>query len=212
MRPRLLAYHLASVGCVVLISVSGIDSRFFLRSQEHDNPTSKWMDRFQSTLTTIRSFDTDTPLELLMAANAELLKLSQDFLHCAKTYGRIVRHTGASLITERERENSLLIMTDHLGAFPAGRTQDYQARQAWWPRRWRKVYWYVSKRNRVCVVWCSIDRLVLIDATVSRLCACVQRRRWQQCITCCSSSRSTRKASLAVIMPQLRWLVTSSKD
>jgi len=106
MRPRLLAYHLASVGCVVLISVSGIDSRFFLRSQEHDNPTSKWMDRFQSTLTTIRSFDTDTPLELLMAANAELLKLSQDFLHCAKTYGRIVRHTGASLITERDRERT----------------------------------------------------------------------------------------------------------
>jgi hypothetical protein len=50
----------------------------------------KWMDRFQNTLVTIRSFDADAPIESLMTANAELLKLSQDFLHCAKTYGRIV--------------------------------------------------------------------------------------------------------------------------
>ena len=58
--------------------------------EEGRNPMSKWMQRFQNTLTTIRSFDTNTPLEVLMAANAELLHLSQDFLHCARTYGRIV--------------------------------------------------------------------------------------------------------------------------
>ena len=55
-----------------------------------NSDSSNWTQRFQDHISSIRNFNLNTPLELRSRTNLELLHLVQDFLHCAKTYGRIV--------------------------------------------------------------------------------------------------------------------------
>mmetsp|Transcript_45725 Transcript_45725/g.115084 ORF Transcript_45725/g.115084 Transcript_45725/m.115084 type:complete len:937 (+) Transcript_45725:35-2845(+) len=63
-----------------------------------------WNERFQQIAEKLGSFRLNTPVDDRIAANNDLLELSQDFIHSAKTYGRII-------ISERYLSNKTIAPT-----------------------------------------------------------------------------------------------------
>eukprot|EP00007_Cunea_sp_BSH-02190019_P003726 CAMPEP_0174236740 /NCGR_PEP_ID=MMETSP0417-20130205/5774_1 /TAXON_ID=242541 /ORGANISM="Mayorella sp, Strain BSH-02190019" /LENGTH=1527 /DNA_ID=CAMNT_0015315423 /DNA_START=44 /DNA_END=4627 /DNA_ORIENTATION=- len=59
-------------------------------SDEENTGGSDWNLRFQRLITDLRSQDYYTPIEDRIRTNMALLHLSQDFIHAAKTYGKII--------------------------------------------------------------------------------------------------------------------------
>ena len=69
-----------------------LDNPLRKSSDSHNDlsQTDQWTERFQNILSIIRSLSPTSNFELQSKVNAEMAQLSQDFVHCARTYGKII--------------------------------------------------------------------------------------------------------------------------